>query len=69
MSDSVHTFADITRESLDREDIVAYSIKTAVGLSEEVVRAISTSFAEPQWMLDIRLASLAKYRELAMPTW
>ena len=39
------------------------------GLSEAVVRKISAIKHEPQWMLDIRLRSLAIFNKKPMPTW
>ncbi len=39
------------------------------GLSEEVVRDISTRKDEPQWMLDLRLKSLRLFGKKPMPTW
>ena len=39
------------------------------GLSEEVVRDISSKKSEPQWMLDMRLKSLRLFEKKPMPTW
>ncbi len=39
------------------------------GLSEEVVRDISTRKNEPDWMLDLRLKGLKLFRRKPMPTW
>src|SRR6266487_2252722 len=39
------------------------------GLSEEVVRNISTRKNEPDWMLDLRLKGLKLFRRKPMPTW
>lgn len=39
----------------------------ADGLTPEIVRAISAKKDEPSWMLDMRLAALETYQELAMP--
>jgi len=39
------------------------------GLSEEVVRQISATKDEPQWMLDFRLKALEVYNAKPMPTW
>ena len=46
-----------------------YKSKTEKGLTEEIVTQISKEKNEPQWMLDIRLASLKKFYELKNPTW
>jgi Fe-S cluster assembly protein SufB len=39
------------------------------GLSEEVVRDISSKKSEPQWMLDLRLKGLKLFHRKPMPTW
>jgi Fe-S cluster assembly protein SufB len=39
------------------------------GLTEEVVRKISASKHEPQWMLDIRLAAFRAFQQKPMPAW
>src|SRR3712207_9326050 len=46
-----------------------FKSKTEKGLTEEVVRQISQEKNEPDWMLEIRLASLKKFYELDNPTW
>jgi len=43
--------------------------RTEPGLSEEVVRAISSHKDEPEWMLEFRLKALDIYRRRPMPTW
>jgi Fe-S cluster assembly protein SufB len=44
-------------------------VKTQKGLNEEVVRQISASKGEPDWMLEFRLKSLDAFRRLPMPNW
>jgi Fe-S cluster assembly protein SufB len=39
------------------------------GLSEEVVRDISTKKDEPEWMLDLRLKGLKFFHRKPLPTW
>ncbi|MET1132774.1 MAG: Fe-S cluster assembly protein SufB [Aeromicrobium sp.] len=39
------------------------------GLSEAVVRDISSKKSEPQWMLDLRLKGLKLFNRKPMPTW
>src|SRR6266567_4646570 len=39
------------------------------GLSEDVVRNISTLKGEPEWMLDLRLKGLKLFRRKPMPSW
>lgn len=49
----------------DRDD--GYHIKN--GLTEEIVREISESKDEPEWMLEHRLKSLEIYNKMEMPAW
>jgi FeS assembly protein SufB len=39
------------------------------GLSEDVVRDISTKKSEPQWMLDLRMKGLRLFGKKPMPSW
>lgn len=48
-------------------DTIAYQVQT--GLTEDVVREISESKNEPEWMLEHRLKSLETFHKLPMPTW
>jgi len=50
----------------DKEEFV---FKSQRGLSEEVVRQISKIKDEPEWMLNIRLKSLAEFWKRPMPQW
>jgi len=50
-------------------DEVKYSFKLKQGLSEDVVRQISMSNSEPDWMLDLRLKALEIFNKKPMPTW
>ena len=43
--------------------------KAVPGLSEEIVRQISTHKEEPEWMLEFRLKALEVYESKPMPTW
>lgn len=69
MNEIDQTFGDVSRESLDASDVVDYQIITEPGLREDVIRQISASFNEPQWMLDLRLKSFEKYQEMQFPKW
>ena len=40
-----------------------------LGLTEEVVREISASKQEPDWMLELRLKALAMFQRTPMPKW
>ncbi len=62
-------FANISREKLDKSDEVSYTTIAKPGLSEEVVRQISLSNQEPEWMLNVRLKSLEVFRRFEKPTW
>lgn len=53
----------------DFKDDIIYSTKAIQWISEEVVRYISESNKEPEWMLDIRLKALEIYEQKSMPTW
>ncbi|MBB1554377.1 Fe-S cluster assembly protein SufB [Candidatus Gracilibacteria bacterium] len=63
------TFGDISRESLDASDSINYQSIAVQGIHEEVVRQISASFNEPQWMLDFRLKSLETFQKMELPKW
>lgn len=68
MSDTA-PFGNINRETLDHSDEVVYSDLSLPGISEVVVRQISKSNQEPEWMLALRLKSLEIYQTKALPTW
>jgi Fe-S cluster assembly protein SufB len=53
----------------DFQDEVSYTNKIIKGINEDVVRQISSSNKEPEWMLDFRLDSLKIFREKDMPKW
>jgi len=46
-----------------------FSFKVEEGLTEHVVREISSSKGEPDWMLEKRLHSLRIFKSKKMPTW
>ncbi|MDR3614306.1 MAG: Fe-S cluster assembly protein SufB [Candidatus Obscuribacterales bacterium] len=50
----------------DKED---YIFKSGKGLSEEIVRTISSMKNEPEWMLKFRLRALDIFNKKPMPTW
>lgn len=60
---------DINRGIYDIYDTSHSSHQVAPGLTEEIVREISTRQNEPEWMLDLRLRSLEIFNQLDMPTW
>jgi len=51
------------------QDNINYTNKIIKGINEEVVRQISVSNNEPEWMLDFRLNALKIFREKEMPKW
>ena len=54
---------------LGHTDDVEYSFTAEKGLTEGLVRKISSLKNEPEWMLEIRLKAYKKYLEMKMPTW
>ena len=66
---TIQPFGDISRETLDRSDDITYSTTLEMGISEKVVRKIWESNGEPDWMLDVRLKSLATFQKSSLPTW
>ncbi|HQN74964.1 MAG TPA: Fe-S cluster assembly protein SufB, partial [Bacillota bacterium] len=43
--------------------------QTKRGLSEEIVREISSIKQEPEWMLNLRLDALKAFYEIKNPSW
>jgi len=60
---------DIDRTIYDIKNNEDGIFKVKKGLTEEVVREISSLKNEPKWMLDLRLKSLKIYNEIELPTW
>ncbi|MGB1251426.1 MAG: Fe-S cluster assembly protein SufB [Candidatus Promineifilaceae bacterium] len=50
-------------------DVEDYVYKAEKGLNEELIRYISTSKGEPDWMLDIRLKAYEHFLSRPMPEW
>lgn len=48
-------------------DTVGFSVKN--GLTEDIVREISSEKNEPKWMLEHRLRSLEQFNKMELPTW
>lgn len=55
--------------SWDFSDDIAYSETVEAGINETVVRQISKSNKEPEWMLELRLKALELYQKREMPKW
>ena len=53
----------------DFHDEVAYKTELIPGISEFVVRQISASNKEPEWMLELRLKALKIFYDKPMPNW
>lgn len=51
------------------DDTVKYTTKLVQWVNETVVRQISESNKEPNWMLELRLKALKMYEEKEMPSW
>ncbi|HLD51421.1 Fe-S cluster assembly protein SufB [candidate division WWE3 bacterium RIFOXYC1_FULL_40_10] len=56
-----------TKYGFSMKDSVGNSVKK--GLSEDVVKFISQTKSEPQWMLDYRLQAYNAFLKREMPTW
>lgn len=59
----------IDRSRFDQANEERLLFRAAAGVNEELVRRISSEKKEPEWMLNLRLKSLAAYMSTAMPTW
>ncbi|MEN2974493.1 MAG: Fe-S cluster assembly protein SufB [Candidatus Caldarchaeales archaeon] len=58
---------DRTKHMLREE--LEYEFIAPKGLSEEIVRLISTEMREPEWMLEFRLKALEHFMRREIPTW
>jgi len=59
----------IDRSNYDHTNKERLRFKTKPGISEDVIRTISKSKNEPDWMLQRRLNGLRIFNELKTPTW
>ncbi|MDO8648373.1 MAG: Fe-S cluster assembly protein SufB [Candidatus Peregrinibacteria bacterium] len=66
---STPIFSGLSREIFDTANPTPYMEGVKKGLSEELVRKISSDKSEPEWMLAHRLECLKIFREKPMPTW
>lgn len=60
---------DIERSIYDIRDTDHKSYQVSKGLTEDIVREISSGKNEPDWMLELRLKSLKQFQEMDMPAW
>lgn len=61
--------ADIERGVYDIKDEMQHKYTTGKGLTEEIIRKISSKKNEPEWMLELRLKALEVFNSKPMPTW
>ncbi len=62
-------FGGLNRSIFDTANPSPYTEGAIRGVSEELVRRISSDKSEPEWMLRHRLESLKIFKEKPMPTW
>src|SRR3989344_4684353 len=60
---------DINRELYDSADDHTPKYVAKPGINEEIVRLISKTKNEPEWMLNKRLEGLKLFRKTPTPTW
>ena len=60
---------DIDRERFDHANKEQLLYKAEPGITEQIVREISTHKNEPDWMLQKRLLGLKLFHDMPMPTW
>ncbi|MDD5769958.1 MAG: Fe-S cluster assembly protein SufB [Candidatus Gracilibacteria bacterium] len=58
-----------TNDTWSFHDEISYTTKLIAGINEDVVRQISASNKEPNWMLEIRLKALEIYKSKPLPNW
>ena len=60
---------DINRDTYDHHNEENLNFKAKPGITEEIVRKISSDKNEPEWMLEKRLFGLKIFQEKEMPRW
>ncbi|MEE9298140.1 MAG: Fe-S cluster assembly protein SufB [Acidimicrobiia bacterium] len=60
---------DLGKYELGWSDEEDYVFKPRKGLSEEIIREISSMKGEPDWMLDFRLKAYRRFLRKPIPTW
>jgi Fe-S cluster assembly protein SufB len=68
-TDDKGIFSELSRDIFDTANPAPYADSAVKGVSEELVRQISSDKGEPEWMLQHRLESLRIFKEKPMPTW
>jgi Fe-S cluster assembly protein SufB len=69
MAQTVTEFQPLDYTRYDFKNPETYKVRTAKGLSREIVEQISKLKNEPQWMLDYRLRAYETFVEKPMPDW
>ena len=59
----------IDRSKYDKADTHQFKFSTQPGITEEIVKKISSQKEEPEWMLKLRLRALELYQKTPVPTW
>jgi Fe-S cluster assembly protein SufB len=57
------------QSAIEESSDIQYTTTFVSGISETVVRQISLSNKESEWMLELRLKALDIYQKKPMPTW
>src|SRR3989338_8883402 len=60
---------EINRERYDHKNEERHLYKAKPGLNEDIIREISSSKNEPEWMLQKRLKCFEIFKKLPTPTW
>jgi Fe-S cluster assembly protein SufB len=68
-SDDDGIFASLNRSVFDTANPSPYADHAPRGLSEALIRQISTDKNEPKWMLEHRLRSFEIFKQKELPTW
>src|SRR3989338_8877631 len=68
MSEQMQTF-EVDRSKYDNPDSHKPKFVAVPGLNEDLVREISKSKSEPEWMLQKRLKALELFNKTPVPTW
>lgn len=69
MNNEKAIFGELTRSSFDEPNPAPYAEGAVRGVSEKLIRQISSDKNEPGWMLEHRLQSLQMYLEKPVPEW
>jgi len=69
MTPQTPIFAGLDRTVFDTPNPAPYAEGLQRGLTEDLIRQISSDKNEPEWMLEHRLESFRKYQKMPMPTW